>query len=227
MFLTEVSFIPGQWSDWTAWPVCPCTTAPCDRSRTRLCEIPDGPCGEDCEGEETDSQPCCSASVPCGETEGDCDSDWDCAGHLVCGSDNCPQSPSISDCCMKDLEEHCKAVLLLHGSCCTPSSPCKLGGGDCDSDSDCEGSLTCGRDNCREFWTWAPATWDCCVRLDEHCQAVQSTDGSCCTSSSPCKGRLHLICKLLTSVHRVEVGEGVFRQTSPSEIIFQNPIKKF
>ena len=28
----------------------------------------------------------------------------------------------------------------------------KLGGGDCDSDADCEGSLTCGQDNCVDFW---------------------------------------------------------------------------
>lgn len=32
---------------------------------------------------------CCTESLPCQANEGDCDSDVDCAGSLVCGTDNC------------------------------------------------------------------------------------------------------------------------------------------
>ena len=48
------------------------------------------------------------------------------------------------------------------GSCCTSDSPCGLGEGDCDSDSDCAGDLTCGNDNCDP--TYGAESWlDCCV----------------------------------------------------------------
>ena len=50
---------------------------------------------------------CCTSSNQCGEGEGDCDSDVDCAGNLKCGQGNgldhnCDTSlgfPSFYDCC--------------------------------------------------------------------------------------------------------------------------------
>lgn len=39
-----------------------------------------------------------------------------------------------------------------------------MGEGDCDSDSDCEGSLVCGRDNCKNFWPRANKWADCCIK---------------------------------------------------------------
>ena len=50
---------------------------------------------------------CCTSSNQCGEGEGDCDSDVDCAGNLKCGQGNgldhnCNTSlgfPSYYDCC--------------------------------------------------------------------------------------------------------------------------------
>ena len=54
---------------------------------------------------------CCSASVPCGEWEGDCDSDAECQDGLVCGHNNCPLKPQgywaagewdeTDDCCYR------------------------------------------------------------------------------------------------------------------------------
>ena len=45
----------------------------------------------------------CTADEPCGVGEGQCDSNDDCrSNHLVCGSDNCPNSLGASselDCC--------------------------------------------------------------------------------------------------------------------------------
>ena len=49
------------------------------------------------------SEDFCTSENPCGQYEGDCDSDNDCEGTLVCGShDNCPNSPDFSpdvECC--------------------------------------------------------------------------------------------------------------------------------
>ena len=47
---------------------------------------------------------CCTSSNPCGVDEGDCDKDSDCAGNLVCGTNNCKSSNSAwsssgFDCC--------------------------------------------------------------------------------------------------------------------------------
>ena len=50
---------------------------------------------------ENGDHECCSRSSPCAENEGDCDSDDDCQGDLVCGQDNCPSNwgSSEADCC--------------------------------------------------------------------------------------------------------------------------------
>ena len=46
---------------------------------------------------------CCSADEPCGLGEGDCDSDDECSGELVCGVNNCIQKhtdfTAQADCC--------------------------------------------------------------------------------------------------------------------------------
>ena len=47
-------------------------------------------------------------------------------------------------------------------SCCTSSNICALGEGDCDSDSECDGSLVCGVDNCLPVFGHSPSSFDCC-----------------------------------------------------------------
>merc|ERR1712168_253060 len=50
-------------------------------------------------------------------------------------------------------------------NCCSNSSPCRAGEGDCDNDDDCEGDLKCGKDNCnRAAYSSFDATDDCCQR---------------------------------------------------------------
>ena len=49
-------------------------------------------------------------------------------------------------------------------SCCTSSSPCSLGEGDCDSDSHCAGDLVCGTDNCAA----GSPSLDCCEEGKEN-----------------------------------------------------------
>ena len=52
-----------------------------------------------CNGTPYDNE-CCSSKQQCGINEGDCDSNDDCIGDLVCGKDNCPTHfPSDADCC--------------------------------------------------------------------------------------------------------------------------------
>ena len=50
-----------------------------------------------CEGGDD----CCNRTNKCGVGEGDCDSDDDCKGNLVCGADNCRGSTfdPNDDCC--------------------------------------------------------------------------------------------------------------------------------
>ena len=48
--------------------------------------------------------------------------------------------------------------------CCKSSNNCAVGEGDCDSDSDCNGNLICGGDNCQSIDSdWAASDFDCCM----------------------------------------------------------------
>jgi len=47
---------------------------------------------------------------------------------------------------------------------CTSSRPCGYRRGDCDKDADCASGLKCGHDNCRDFWSQAKGSADCCIR---------------------------------------------------------------
>ena len=61
-------------------------------------------------------------------------------------------------------EERCTDQNPLDWSCCTPSNPCNIGGGECDRHEDCVGNLVCGGDNCQsEFgYNWHSLA-DCCT----------------------------------------------------------------
>ena len=43
---------------------------------------------------------CCTLTKQCGINQGDCDTNSECSGNLICGKDNCPSAfPSDADCC--------------------------------------------------------------------------------------------------------------------------------
>ena len=52
-----------------------------------------------CDGNPYDNE-CCSAKHQCEDSQGDCDSDDECSGDLICGKNNCPAHfPLSADCC--------------------------------------------------------------------------------------------------------------------------------
>ena len=51
-----------------------------------------------------------------------------------------------------------------HESCCSETSPCSEGGGDCDYDSDCQGDLRCGFNNCKTKMPGSEQFFDCCYK---------------------------------------------------------------
>ena len=48
-------------------------------------------------------------------------------------------------------------------SCCTSANPCGLGQGDCNSNDECGGTLTCGSNNCLNDFGFGDSGLDCCI----------------------------------------------------------------
>ena len=106
----------------------------------------------------------------CAEGEGDCDTDNDCAGALVCGTNNCANFRTLDG--LWDAEDDCCERQ------CTPEHPCQEGGGHCNVDADCENLLKCGDNFClnptyfprlefpRNSETFFTGSDNCCYR---HC----------------------------------------------------------
>lgn len=93
--------------------------------------------------------------------------------NVISGSRDCP---GVEEC----------TGLKGSSACCTEEAPCKEQGGDCDDDKECEGSLVCGTNNCRDFNPSAEETYDCCVRPIQKCNGEEGT-GCCCTAENPCE----------------------------------------
>ncbi len=105
------------------------------------------------------SDPLCG---PCGEGEGDCDNDDECAGNLTCGNNNGALfgfAPGI-DVCVGSVG--CTETVGSGRYCSDPNcGPCDFGQGDCDNDAECFGDLACGNNNGADFG-FAPGI-DVCV----------------------------------------------------------------
>ena len=61
-----------------------------------------------------------------------------------------------------DILEQCSPTKTSDNCCSTGNYKCKEGQGDCDSDSDCEGDLVCGTNNCQKYG-FLNADYDCCA----------------------------------------------------------------
>ena len=119
----------------------------------------------------------CTSSCPCGEGQGDCDSDADCEDGLTCVQNVGAQYgwPASRDVC----EAGCPDF-VAGPDACTSSCPCGEGQGDCDSDADCEDGLTCVQ-NVGARYGW-PASRDVC---EAGCPAFVAGPDAC-TGSCPC-----------------------------------------
>ena len=120
--------------------------------------------------------------------KGPCKNDSDCAGSLICGSDNCPWAKGIN--C-------CKVKCQMEDNCCTANDPCRDDEGVCDSNEECLAGHSCiiggrsGGDN----------TQACCknvslATLDKNCapeNRCNETEGEC-SSDEDCVQGLGLFC---------------------------------
>ena len=65
--------------------------------------------------------------------------------------------------------KQCNGIPITNWSCCSTSNQCDAGEGDCDLDSHCKASLTCGNDNCRKHFSSSGANWD---RTADCCEGI-------------------------------------------------------
>merc|ERR1712215_564190 len=81
------------------------------------------------------------------------------------------------------------------GSCCTKSSQCGRGEGDCDDDRDCKGKLKCGAGNCnRKRYPTFKSADDCCYDPAKECGSeVACTGGGQCLKQD---NKMKCICRL-------------------------------
>jgi hypothetical protein len=109
----------------------------------------------------------CSEENPCRRCEGDCRSDMDCVGNLVCKQKEGPGTvdgcsgfdPSNSDFCVEPTAQtYDELPLSLPG--CSATSPCGLCQGDCDNDDECMGHLVCRQKS-------GPGSVDGCLGFDQ------------------------------------------------------------
>ena len=75
-------------------------------------------------------------------------------------STDVPSSTTTASPTTTSLTTACDWTTTDTWSCCTALQPCDLGGGDCDNDGECAGSLVCGLDNCGGIFS---SSADCCI----------------------------------------------------------------
>ncbi len=137
----------------------------------------------------------CTFCGPCGEGEGDCDSDAECAAGLVC-TDNVGEmfgfSPNV-DVCLSNGEPPPPppACPLANGDSrfCTECGPCQDSQGDCDGDAECAAGTTCVN-NVGAMFGFSAAT-DVCLTSTEPPPPTECTlplgNGRYCTECGPCQ----------------------------------------
>ena len=135
---------------------------------------------------------CCSSShYQCDAGEGDCNSNSDCKGNLICSGKACPSSvPTVLfKCCVDPATTNPPCDSLTDWSCCSKNWPCAVGQGDCDKNSQCQGNLVCGSAG-TSCPSGAPSGFNCCVDPattpppPPPCDVLNNW--SCCSSSKPC-----------------------------------------
>ena len=134
----------------------------------------------------------CSPTTPCASGGGDCDTNADCQGALVCvpSSDGLLSGGGMNDFC--GTSANAAAAAAASGNC-TPETPCVSGGGDCDSNAECQGALACvpssdgfltGGDGGADFCGTAAAAAAAAAAVTTVPPAAASS--TLCTPTTPC-----------------------------------------
>merc|ERR1719435_773828 len=116
--------------------------------------------------------------------------------------------------------------------CCTSVKPCGVGEGDCDTDADCQGNLTCGKNNCPANDDNYDDTDDCCEDLTV-CPTTDPVKGGHCgkadlacnsTETDVCGNPL---CQFICSDNTPKWEEVCFGELAcdPSVCLAKDPIK--
>jgi len=156
-----------------------------------VCKCPRGVTGPMCETKVKDFYMSCSSN-PCQRYNG---------ANSKCYDVECDQGGSSCIKCVTETEEEikdkdeitveeekellnkhdpwkpaksCNGLSSHDWSCCRASHQCGIGEGDCDSDSDCKGSLKCGKDNCVSGRKFTKIS-DCCYDPKLNAASAQKT----------------------------------------------------
>lgn len=133
-----------------------------------------------CSAQDSGGWAYCSASCPCGAGKGDCDSDTECKAGLEC-VDNIGAIYGFAS--SVDICQPPEPNGSLGGwSFCSAETPCDLGGGDCDDDSDCLPGTICVDDVGSDYGFGA--TVDVCER--EKGTSTLPGAWTFCSDDSPC-----------------------------------------
>lgn len=117
----------------------------------------------------------CSAACPCAASEGDCDSNDECAPGLSCVKNigaTYGWDPDVDVC-----EDTCHPSANGGFHYCNASCPCAAGEGDCDSNSECMPGLTCVKNVGPRYG------WDSDVDV---CEGQCDDAGDTCLPGCPC-----------------------------------------
>ena len=69
-------------------------------------------------------------------------------------------------------------------SCCSSTSKCGVGEGDCDNDSHCNTGLKCGTNNCKQFNPLAQKAADCCIEKTPSTTTTRTTTSASTAAST-------------------------------------------
>jgi Carboxypeptidase regulatory-like domain len=122
----------------------------------------------------------CDERCPCGDGQGDCDGDDECASGLVCMRDTGVLfgfDPEM-DMCL----EQCAGEALGTPDFCSPACPCEAEQGDCDDDEDCASGNVCVK-NVGASYGFA-ADVDVCL---DACDPALSGDWDFCSDTCLCE----------------------------------------
>lgn len=136
----------------------------------------------------------CSAACPCDVGEGDCDSNAQCLPGLYCRNADVGNGLGAYQVCDRVNSSTCDGAFdpdyPLYGFCsysATENCQCAHGEGNCDTDFECGGSLTCQADS--GFAVGLPSDFGVCVYpTPPSCLPYDSAvdDTEFCTAACPC-----------------------------------------